>query len=131
MGLHAGGFARPGPIGRALRLLGGLLLGAALVWVLLMPRPVQDLAPAKLAVLFLVLLFALGDTGTKAWGLKTRWLPHGIAVAVALGVTAIDLARGEGILGPSARTFVLALVVYELSIATVSFLLAGLLAVPG
>ena len=129
--MQEGPFARPGPIGRVLRLLGGLLLGAGLVWVLSVTRPLQDLATGKLALLFLVLLYALGDTGTKAFGLKRRWFPHGIAVVLAVSAAVIDLFRGAPVPGPVVRTFIFVLLVYVLSVATISFLLAALLAVPG
>jgi hypothetical protein len=98
-----------------------------------MYRYFQDMAMAKLFVLFLVLLYALGETGTKAWGFnkRWRWFLHGIVAVLVMGAVIADFIRGEGIPGSVVRGFVFALLVYELSIGTLSFLLAGLLALPG
>ncbi len=123
----------PGPIGRTVRMVVGLLLLLLLVLILASYTVGQ---PSRLSSLLLWLsaayaFYSLPDMGSLPFGREPdRRLPV-IAACAVLAAGLADFIRTGDFLGSLQALVLMVLVIYAIGVGGLSYLLAGLFAVPG
>lgn len=122
---------KPRTIGRVVRIVSGLMLLGYLIGLLVSYGFQGKLSPLS-GILTLALCLAFLPELVNApfgrrWGSRPRWVAAGLILAAGV----LDLARTGSVFGPFLSRFVYLLVLYVISLAGLSFLLAGLFAVPG
>lgn len=129
-----GTFPRPGPTGRVVRLVAGLLLlwfftltlrGYDAMVSLTIPRSL--LFWFGVVACFYALPRVVGISAGRDWGRRSQL----IWVLLALPAAAFDFVRYGQLWGPPPGVLSFVLLAYVTGFAGLSFILAGLLAVPG
>ncbi len=132
---EAGTLRRPGPIGRAVRLIFGMVCGYAVVLLvtrgtgMITTRDLNEPAWWPLIALGLWLFPYVVNIGFG----KTWKRSHLLAALLALAAVLAILGRltSQSFLGPPLGVFVYAWLLYTFGHLGISFLLAGVLATPG
>lgn len=123
----------PGPIGRTVRMVAGLLL-------LLLLAPIWASysigQPSRLSSLLLWLgaayaFYSLPDVGSLPFGREPNRRLQVIVACAVLAAGLADLIRTGDFLGSLQAFVLMALVIYTIGVGGVSYLLAGIFAVPG
>ncbi len=124
---------RPGLIGRSIRSAAGLFLLAFLGLILIDYQLAgQSILRNPLVWLGTAYSFwSLPDVGSLPFGLNAQQRPRVVAAMLMLSAGLIDLARTESFFGPTLAFALVALIAFAVGIGGLSYLLAGVLAVPG
>ncbi len=126
----------PGPVGRVVRLLMGILvlrflaINAVQFEGFVVPRPSSDL-PARLLFGSLFAFVLFGEVVRRGFGPILARPAQMTLAAVLFGVMAIDLAWYGDWWGPPMGLLVFVVIMYTLAHLGVSFLVAAAFATPG
>ena len=134
--VKAGTLPRPGPIGRAVRLLMGFLVLSQLVQILtqweglLAVRRGSDLTSSFMLLLVLTFFF-FGEVHRRGCGLESARGGQLVLFFLAVTVVTFDLLLYRDWWGPPFGVLVLVLTTYVLGHLGVSFLVAAAFRTPG
>ena len=134
--VKAGTLPRPGPIGRAVRLLMGFLVLSQLVQILtqweglLAVRRGSDLTSSFMLLLVLTFFF-FGEVHRRGFGLESARGGQLVLFFLAVTVVTFDLLLYRDWWGPPFGVLVLVLTTYVLGHLGVSFLVAAAFRTPG
>ena len=129
----SGTFARPGPLGRTIRIIAGLILLALFYYVTTIYRfgGAPDPRDALFWIGTLIAFYFLPDPVNvpfgRSWGRRTQL----VFLVLALGAGVWDLLRNGSFLGPVLTFLIILMYLYVTGVGGLSFILAGIFAVPG
>ena len=123
----------PGPAGRAIRLGIGILL---LLWLsfILIDHETGQIGDFSQLIWWLGVaysFYSLPDVGYLPWGRRANRRAQGAAALIALAAVLFDLVHTGEIIGTTLAAALLIIVTYAMGVGGLSFVLAGLFAVPG
>ena len=129
----SGTFARPGLLGRSIRIIAGLILLGFFFFVTTIYRfgGAADPRDVLFWIGMLIAFYFLPDPVNipfgRSWGRRTQI----VFVVLALGAGVFDLLRNGRFLGPVLTFLIIMMYFYVTGVVGLSFILSGIFAVPG